>query len=314
MGQKRCHMERSASGGIEIQSATMKINRCLESFLVSKSIRPLLDGLNLGVQSFTHGIGDRMCDVRQNIVQMALDQMSGVFHGFKTTPNCPPEPAPPEGSGLLQRGRMPQGTEFLFHRPRPSHFQIHGPEGLKTLSLGFGHIVFRIQPQVFGSFQFGNASIPNFLLSDGIDRLSHMSHDVKTVKGDLFGGLGEMRERGLKERLPHVHRHGPDPSFAPGRAWRRTSSASRFSGLPPHIQSFLPSSHRPASYTGVPLQWPSHQPQSPPGAFPTSELIPAPRPASWILQASSQLIRRRRPHSTHHRPSTHQWPTVQTSW
>lgn len=293
MGQKRCQLNGSGSGGIEVQPTTMKVNRCFESFLVSKSISPFLDGLDLGVQSFTHSIGDRMRDVRQNIVQMAFDQISDVFHGCDATSNRPSEPALPEGSGVLQSGRMPQSPKFLSHRPRPSHFQVHGPEGLKTLSLGFGQVFFRIQPKVFGSFQFGIESFPNFLLSDGIDGLHHMSHDVETVKDDLFGGLGEMCEIGLKERFPHIHRHRANPCLLL-QGERGIKRVQRL-GFPSFSHISIVPSRR--SQTSV-MYWcplamaflsnPISQKR-----FSCFRANPRSTARFWILQASSQLIRRR---------------------
>ena len=48
MGQKRCHLDGSGSGGIEIQPATMKVDRRFEVFFVSETICTFLDRLDLG--------------------------------------------------------------------------------------------------------------------------------------------------------------------------------------------------------------------------------------------------------------------------
>lgn len=46
---------------------------------------PFLNGMDLGVQHFIHGIADWIVDVCQNIVQMAFAQMSDVFYGCDAT-------------------------------------------------------------------------------------------------------------------------------------------------------------------------------------------------------------------------------------
>lgn len=106
----------------------MKVYGCLKSLLVSEPVSPFLDGLDLGVQRFTHRIGDRMLDVRQNILQMATNQMSDLSHGFEATVGGPSKPALPEGSGFLQGRSLPQGPKLLFHGPSSSDFQVQGPE------------------------------------------------------------------------------------------------------------------------------------------------------------------------------------------
>ena len=45
----------------------MKVDRRSEVFFVSETIRPFLDRLDLGIQPFTHGIGNRMDNVRQDV-------------------------------------------------------------------------------------------------------------------------------------------------------------------------------------------------------------------------------------------------------
>ncbi len=102
----------------------MKVNRCLESFLVPESVSSFLDRLDLGVQPFTHRIGDRMRDVRKDIGQMALDQMSDFLHRLQSAVGRPPEPAFLKRLGLLQGRRMPESPKFLLHGPGPAHFQI----------------------------------------------------------------------------------------------------------------------------------------------------------------------------------------------
>lgn len=99
----------------------MKVICCLESFLVPKSVNPLFDCLDLEVQPFTHSVGDRMRDVRQDIGQMALDQMSDLSDRFQSAVSRPSEPAFPERLGLLQVRRMPESPKFLLHGPGLAH-------------------------------------------------------------------------------------------------------------------------------------------------------------------------------------------------
>ena len=137
---------------------------------------------------------------------------------------------------------MPQDAKFLFHRPGPSHFQIHGPESLKTLSLGFWQVFFRIQPEVFGSFQFWSPSLSNFLFSNSIYGLPHMSHDGKAVgqRGSSRKLRGNAREWIERTAPPYPSTPPGSPPFAPGRAWHKTSSASRSSVLPYIFDCSLP--------------------------------------------------------------------------
>jgi hypothetical protein len=63
------------SGRVEIQPATMEIDRNLEAHLVLKAVSPLLDRLELGVHPFIHGTGDWMRDIRHDMREMTFDQV-----------------------------------------------------------------------------------------------------------------------------------------------------------------------------------------------------------------------------------------------
>ena len=189
----------------------MKVDRRFEVFFFSETIRPFLDRLDLGIQSLTHGIGDRMYDVRQDVGQMTLDQVGNIPHGLEPTVGRPPEPAFPERFGLLRGRGLPKSPKLLLHGPGSTNFQIQGTKGFEAGSLGLWQVFFRIQPEVFGAFQLRDPSIPDFPLAHGVHRLADMSHDVKAVEDDLPGGLGNVPEGRLEEGIPHVHGDGPDP-------------------------------------------------------------------------------------------------------
>ncbi len=199
------------SGRVEVQPAAMKIDRNLEAFLVPKSVGPFLDRLDLGVQPFARGIGDRMRDIGQDIGEMPLDQVGDLSHGFQSAMSSPPEPAFPEGLGFPDRRETPEGPEIFLHGPGPSDLQVQGAQGVKSVLLRFGKILLRIQPQIFGPFQLRDFSVPGFPLPDGIHGLSDMAHDMVPVKDDLLRSFGNMPEGRLEERVPHVHGNRPDP-------------------------------------------------------------------------------------------------------
>ena len=90
----------------------MKVDRRFDVFFVSETIRPFLDRLDLGIQSFTHGIGDRMDDGRQDVGQMTLDQVGNIPHGLEPTVGRPPEPAFPERFGLLRGRGLPKSPKL----------------------------------------------------------------------------------------------------------------------------------------------------------------------------------------------------------
>ena len=102
------------SGRVELQPATMNIDRNLESFPVPKSVSPFLDGLDLGVQPFARGIGGRMRDVGQNTGEMSLDRMGNLSHWLQAAMDGPPLPALPEG--LFFSGfPLPDGIHGFSH-------------------------------------------------------------------------------------------------------------------------------------------------------------------------------------------------------
>ena len=189
----------------------MKIDRDLEALLVPESVRRLLDRLDLGVQPFAGGIGDRMRDIGQDIGQMALDQMGNLPHRLEAAMGGPPEPAFPEVPGRPERRRIPEVPEIFLHGPSPSHLQVQGTKRFKSFPLGFGKILPRVQPQIFGSFQLRGRSFPGFPFPDGVDRLSDVAHYVVAVKDDLLRSFGNVPESRLEKRLPHVHGDRPDP-------------------------------------------------------------------------------------------------------
>ena len=195
------------SGGVEIQPATVKVDRNLETVLVPEAISPFLDCLDLGVQPFTHGIGDWMYHVRQDIGQVALDQVSHRSHRLQAAVGGSPEPAFLEGFGFLKGDRLPKRPKLLLHGPGPTDFQVQGTKGLETASLGLQQVLLRIQPEILGAFR---PSLPGLLLPDGVHRLAHMPHDVEVVEDDFLGRFGKVPEGALEEGIPHVHGDRPD--------------------------------------------------------------------------------------------------------
>ena len=53
--------------------------------LVAKTAGRVLDPLDLGVDRFAGGIGNRVLDEREDVVESAFDHLRGFDHGFEPT-------------------------------------------------------------------------------------------------------------------------------------------------------------------------------------------------------------------------------------
>jgi hypothetical protein len=79
---------------LEMYFPTLKTESGFQSFSISKPIRHLRDSLNLGIDPFTYGIGDRMNKLRHNTVQMSLCQFGGMvprLHRRSVLRTSPPQ-------------------------------------------------------------------------------------------------------------------------------------------------------------------------------------------------------------------------------
>ena len=90
----------------------------LEVLRVAESPSGVLDPLNLRVDSFGHGVGDRELQVREDVVEVGLHGLGRLLDGLKATPPCPPVPTREETT----RGRSvavgPEIRKRLLDRKR----------------------------------------------------------------------------------------------------------------------------------------------------------------------------------------------------
>lgn len=94
---------------VEVQPATVKIDRNIEAFLVPKPVGSFLNRLDFGVQPSARSIGDRMRDIDQDIGEMPLDQAGDLSHGFQSAMGGP------NSTSASRRSWLPGATETPFH-------------------------------------------------------------------------------------------------------------------------------------------------------------------------------------------------------
>lgn len=114
---------------VDIEPSTVEECSGIEVILAPEAIGHLLDGLNLGVEAFAHGIRDAVPKVGDDIPPMALDQPRHHSHGRQPRVSGPPEPTRPEALCLARCGVGAQLAQALLDRPRTPHLEVEASEG-----------------------------------------------------------------------------------------------------------------------------------------------------------------------------------------
>ena len=121
----------------------MEIDGDLEVVRIAITASALLDGSDLGIQSFRDGVGDAMGKVGQHIWQVASDQLGGVDHRRQAAVRRPEVPALPEFGCPRHRGIAPQFPQRLLERPRPACLEFSTLQFIEARFGLLGHVLQR---------------------------------------------------------------------------------------------------------------------------------------------------------------------------
>jgi len=120
---------------------------------VSIAAGPALDGHDLAVQPFGHGVRHPVAAISQDVVKVSLFVTAILRIGSRR--ECAAQANPflknrPPGPTLL--GIVPQGAQALFDGPSPAHLEIQLFEGLQGGAMLIREILLTLEPEIFGAF------------------------------------------------------------------------------------------------------------------------------------------------------------------
>ena len=99
----------------------------LEVLEAAESIGRLLDRLDFGVESFSHGIRNAVGEVGQYVVQLLLNVLRDLDYRFAARVRGPAVPMLPVGKRLLSSWQFPELAQALLDRSRAPRLQVHRP-------------------------------------------------------------------------------------------------------------------------------------------------------------------------------------------
>src|SRR3972149_4334313 len=118
----------SVGSWVEVEASTVKVDGRLEVLPVAEAVGHFLDGLDLGVEALTDGVGDAVSEEGHDVRQVALDQPRGVDDRRQARVGGPEVPPPPVAVGPADSGVVPQLAQALLERPGARRFQRSGLE------------------------------------------------------------------------------------------------------------------------------------------------------------------------------------------
>src|SRR4030043_2004995 len=192
----------------------MEVNGCLKMILISKSIGHLDDGLDLGINPFTDSIGDSIPKVRKHILKVTMERSSYLDDGLQSRMGCPKVPPLEMSRGPSSSGIVPEVPETLFDCPCPSGFQVASLQPLKALPVLLRKVFLTVKPKIL---RLGQRLVSHLLqrpmlsLAHRIHGLTHMGHQMVTVKDNLLFRLRYIVLRRGNVRVPNIHGHGLNP-------------------------------------------------------------------------------------------------------
>ncbi len=102
----------------------MEIDGDLEVIAITEPAGTFLNGGDLGIQSFCHGVGDAMLEIGQHVGQVSSNQLGDLDHGRQTAVRGPEIPVSPEALGPTEAAIAPPFTQGFLQRPSPSGLQV----------------------------------------------------------------------------------------------------------------------------------------------------------------------------------------------
>src|SRR4030066_1250601 len=178
---------------------------------ISKSISHLDDGLDLGINPLTDSIGHSMPKVRKHFLKVRMGGSSCLDDGLQSRMGCPEVPPLEMSRSPSFPGIVPEVPETLFNRPCPSGFQVAGLQPLKTLPVLLRKVFLTVKPKIL---RLGQRLVsyllqrPMLSLAHRIHGLTHMGHQMVTIKDNLLLRLRYIALRRGNVRVPNIHGHG----------------------------------------------------------------------------------------------------------
>lgn len=178
---------------------------------VTESIGHLPDSLDHGISTFTHGIGDSISEIVQNLRQVLAQHPGFLNHRLQTRVRGPEIPCHEVASRPTDSLIFPQFPRTLFNRPCSRCLQMHPLQTLKSALMSLRDVLLRVHPEVFRPLQPLIAlflQLAMFLFAHIIYRLHHVCHQMIAVKHNLLLGLRNILPNRGQIRIPNVHGDG----------------------------------------------------------------------------------------------------------
>src|SRR4030042_5928257 len=178
---------------------------------IPKSIGHLDNGLDLGINSLTDSIGDSMPEVRKHILKVTMERSSCLDDGLQSRMGCPKVPPLEMTRGPSFSGIAPEVPETLFNCPCPSGLQVAGLQPLTALPVLLREVLLTVKPKILRLSQRLVSHLlqrPMLSLALRVHGLTHMGHQMVTIKNNLLLRLRHIAPRRGNVGVPNIHGHG----------------------------------------------------------------------------------------------------------
>jgi len=208
----------------------VEVDRSLETLLVPESSGVTLDFLDHGVEAFGTGVRRAGDHCRQDAFEMRLDRSRHLLDRFESRADGPAVPDHPGPARPASDLVVPQAHGVGLDRPGPGGLEVGGLERLEATPALVGHVVGVLKPKVAAFDQHRLALGQQGLVlgpANLVDGIAEMHGNVELVEGDLVLGSGNVGQRRIDERAPHIHRHRSQARQRLGRLRRIPGIQSR---------------------------------------------------------------------------------------
>src|SRR4030042_5247825 len=181
---------------------------------IPKSIGHLDNGLDLGINSLTDSIGDSMPEVRKHVLEVTMERSSCLDDGLQSRMGCPKIPPLEMSRGPSFSGIAPEVPETLFDCPCPSGLQVAGLQPFKTLPVLLREVLLAVKPKILRLSQRLVSHLlqrPMLSLAHRVHGLTHMGHQMVTIKNNLVLRLRHIALCRSNIRVPNIHGHSLNP-------------------------------------------------------------------------------------------------------
>src|SRR4030042_1902408 len=181
---------------------------------IPKSIGHLDNGLDLGINSLTDSIGDSMPEVRKHVLEVTMERSSCLDDGLQSRMGCPKIPPLEMSRGPSFSGIAPEVPETLFNCPCPSGLQGAGLQPLKALPVLLREVLLTVKPKILRLSQRLVSHLlqrPMLSLAHRVHGLTHMGHQMVTIKNNLVLRLRHIAPRRGNVGVPNIRGHARCP-------------------------------------------------------------------------------------------------------